>query len=114
MKKVSELEGAELDYWVAKALGGNTRIQFRVCYIEKVCGGWIKYSPSTDWSQGGPIIESADISLDTLLTGKNRKCASISGKFYGGPTCLIAAMRAYVTAKFGETVDDSQAHIVQS
>lgn len=112
--KVEELVGAKLDYWVAKAEG----LQIELGQDGKFHGyifrpdedgndDWYIYSPSTDWSQGGPIIEAADISIDTIQAGKDRKAASISGKFYVGPTCLIAAMRAFVASRFGVEVDDS-------
>ena len=65
---------------------------------------------STDWSQGGPIIEMEQISTCWggtiwVATRFNKK---YEGTWYGhqyGPTPLIAAMRCYVASKLGDTVE---------
>ena len=94
--KTSELEGAALDYAVAVATG-------------EVAGGW--YSPSTNWSQGGPLV-SRRISILVDVFGD--WYAEASEGMYGrpleefdgqGPTALIAAMRAIVASEIGDTVD---------
>ena len=65
-----------------------------------------RYSPSTDWAQGGPIIERnyIDIIWDS---GNNEWNASmIQGRFVEeGPTPLIAVMRCYVASKLGDVVE---------
>lgn len=109
--KVSELNGALLDYWVAKAEGKDSP-----WFKNEVFGCVVKgkrYSPSTDWSQGGPIIEREKIMLvppsedfDGELWGASSADESI---MVTGESLLIAAMRCYVASKFGDTVDDSQA-----
>ena len=60
---------------------------------------------STNWSQGGPIIDRERISLRHI--GK-----SIKGDIWDagdneieGPTPLIAAMRCYCASKLGDTVE---------
>jgi len=56
--KVAELSGALLDAAVAKAEGLQTvpaAVSF--CYILMPFGTTKKYSPSRNWSDGGPIIE---------------------------------------------------------
>lgn len=124
MMKVSELTGAMLDYWVAKAEG---------CSLERYLGGYRMYkagdligfigpkrqtllwhySPSTDWSQGGPIIDREGISLgETYTPTSPRKATICNGPaneaiIEQGKTNLIAAMRCYVASKFGDEVDDS-------
>jgi len=70
------------------------------------------YPPySTDWAQGGPIIERELLAPEPLL---DTNCSLIKwrcrnwkgdGSDYYGPTYLIAAMRCYVTSKMGETVE---------
>lgn len=101
--KVSELTGAALDWAVAKCEGLRT-------YIEVVEG----FKPSTDWSQGGPIIEREKIEWQWLpaadkahqygarkpsLGGLNRTFCM------DGPTVLIAAMRCYVASKLGDEIE---------
>lgn len=71
------------------------------------------YSPSTDWAQGGPIIEREGISIafgDTI--GVNLWGAEIWPDYAKpctaraqGPTALIAAMRCYVASKLGHEID---------
>lgn len=93
--KVTDLQGAELDYWVAKA------------------EGWKSSHPYTsDWAAGGPIIEREKIALNIHLDGTEWfawiPMPHINGKVlpkaYNGPTPLVAAMRAYVAKKLGEEV----------
>ena len=64
---------------------------------------WVTYKPSTNWSQGGPIIEKNDIAIDKC---SEVWCSSMNDKpiaFYH-PTPLIAAMCCYVVSKLGDTV----------
>lgn len=60
---------------------------------------------SREWVHGGPIIESERIVLH--LSGDGW-CAMVGGE-YGplaeGSTALIAAMRAFVASRFGDTVE---------
>ena len=68
------------------------------------------YSPSTNWAQGGPIIEREWICADRLMDGRWWACkrtnAGDSMLFQNaGPTPLIAAMRCYVTSKMGDEVE---------
>ena len=61
--------------------------------------------PSTAWEHGGPIIERERIALEFL---DGEWCAWAPGPQRAdgrGPTPLIAAMRAYVASRFGESVD---------
>jgi hypothetical protein len=78
---------------------------------------WALYSPSTCWSSGGPLIEREHIEIITAwdhgweagincLTGDGMS-AGFGGLGQRGETPLIAAMRAYVASKFGDTVEDS-------
>lgn len=110
--KVSELEGAELDYWVAKAEG------FFLLGVGKcTLIGNDEFSPSKNWSQGGPIIEREQITIYSPNIGDvpdvpwsanilgDLTDKGIVGQAEGyGPTPLIAAMRAFVASKFGEKV----------
>jgi hypothetical protein len=102
MKNVSELEGRELDYWVTRAKG----------YKINPGETWmLKYS--TDWLQGGQIIERENIEVSRPYKDEPWRASMIDESsielhiFQGsGPTPLVAAMRCYVASKFGETVGD--------
>lgn len=63
--KVSKLEGDDLDYWVARCLGLSS------VHPKDEHPPIPKYS--TDWCQGGPIIEKANITIiradDELVIG---------------------------------------------
>jgi len=63
--------------------------------------------PSTDWSQGGPIIEREKIG--SLHEARGVWSASTKwedpAKVFYGKTKLIAAMRCYVAAKLGDELE---------
>lgn len=72
----------------------------------------LDYSPSTIWSQGGPLIDSMDgFQLKNWLeSNPETKCEAHIHNYEGdwiafGPTPLIAAMRCLVKAKLGDEVD---------
>ena len=112
--KTSELQGAALDWAVAKC----ENIDFDFDAGALVIHGSDYYCPSEDWAQAGPIIEREGIAMDALrtcgeidswvaATEKNR-CSDDEDWMpteYGGPTLLIAAMRCYVASKMGDEVD---------
>jgi hypothetical protein len=65
------------------------------------------YTPSTNWSQGGPIIEREKIRLDTTWNWEDGYWSArmdTVGGWWLGDTPLIAAMRCYVASKLGEDV----------
>jgi hypothetical protein len=126
--KVSELTGALLDYWVGKADGLSPQLNIKGKYPEReVFGDYVDagtgcvYQPSSDWSQGGRIIERE---LGSIIPYEDEKSAEGIWKagnickcqlkgmgFVGeGKTILEAAMRAYVGDKFGDEVDDRETH----
>lgn len=61
---------------------------------------------STDWAQGGPIIEREKIDIQ-YIDGVGWKAQQLFGGFayYCGPTPLVAAMRCYVASKLGDEVE---------
>jgi hypothetical protein len=66
-----------------------------------------KYTPSTNWAQGGPIIEreeieSRKVGIHTWLA--ETQCDH-NDHSETGPTPLIAAMRCYVALKLGDDVE---------
>ena len=67
------------------------------------------FSPSTDWSQGGPIIEREFITIINAAGDDVWSAYPIAddpvAHRKSGPTPLIAAMRCYVASKLGEEVE---------
>lgn len=125
--RTADLEGALLDAAVAKGLGmrytsdvdqhvviphvprlgqGTPLAFYSVCLAAPADGlGPIRiFCPSTDWAQGGQIIERERIHL--MARAGRWEAAQHHGPGIGsGPTLLIAAMRAYVSSKFGDEVE---------
>lgn len=56
---------------------------------------------SSDWAQGGPIIEREGIQL-AFLGDVWEAWVDADGVFCQGPTPLVAAMRCYVASKLGK------------
>lgn len=106
--KTSELAGAALDWAVAKC-EGLTGFYYNVFDGAVVSGDEIPYCPSTDWSQGGPIIEREKLGIVTSTYDVNVWVGSLYEPEWrfncAGPTPLIAAMRCYVASKLGDEVD---------
>jgi hypothetical protein len=71
------------------------------------------WHPSTDWAQGGPIIERKRIATsyhpNPFQPGWEPWRASFAAWSCGGLTPLIAAMRCYVASKLGEEVEVPEA-----
>ncbi len=69
------------------------------------------FSPSTNWAQGGPIIDrlmrdGLKLSGNTALPSDPTSCqAQINAIVSAGPTPLIAALRCYVEFKLGPEVE---------
>ena len=111
--KTSELTRAALDWGVAKC--EDLEVWHQPHFVTTTPIGKLidwdeakEYSPSTDWSQGGPIIERERIATQPqgggwfagIGSGPNRSSWSAHG-----PTPLIAAMRCYVASKLGDEVE---------
>ena len=93
--KTSELEGAALDWAVAKCECGDDIVEIDDPHFY-----------STDWAQGGPIIEREQIAMWPDEEGGFFASANEgAGVDYHGETYLIAAMRCYVASKLGDEVD---------
>ncbi len=102
--KTSELIGPALDWAVAKCesevlgedLFGLKPIIAAPLFVQN-------YKPSTDWSQGGPIIEREKITLVVYWNGL--WVAEPEEAFESvGETPLVAAMRSFVKSKLGDEV----------
>jgi hypothetical protein len=101
--KTSELIGPALD-WVVATITKAGIVSLNGTYIINTEGK--RYSPSTDWAQGGPIIERERIAT-VYRAGEYWLSYTFDGaEFEGiGPTPLIAAMRCFVSSKLGGEVE---------
>lgn len=116
--KTSELTGAALDWAVAKC-NGKTLHYFVDDPFKK--DPWLtvdgiadqplhSHTPSSDWAQGGPIIEREEITVcwqgATWVGSKFNVRVTDEYEFQQtGTTPLIAAMRCFVASKLGDEVD---------
>lgn len=112
--KTSELIGTALDWAVAKCedriirfnLGGGLEARGRNEEGEELpeyWDLWYGWHPSTNWAQGGPIIEREGI---TLTHQESRWGAQTDDDVFAyGPAPLIAAMRTYVASMLGDEVE---------
>lgn len=121
-----KLEGPALDWAVAQAIGlqvifhvfsetVDTSTHERPSSIQVTMGADVYYhsgdmilalySPSTDWSQGGPLIAMHRVSI-IYSDDKCDPCAwTDETAAWGASSPLIAAMRAMVAEKLGATVE---------
>jgi hypothetical protein len=125
--KTSDLSGKALDYAVAQCVGKKKGYAHHLLAYEEldlvsgVAHSLIqRYSPSTNWAQGGPIIER-----ELLEVSPHFKSASMEKpqgvwvwKAYvlgplniddsfeqEGESYLVAAMRCFVASKLGDSVE---------
>lgn len=118
--KTSDLEGAALDWAVAIVVFegdedgciASLKINgFEI--INPSYESFFEFKPSTDWSQGGPLIEKYRVDLQAPTHSAKPWVAYACGDFYDGiydvftleaDTPLIAACRAIVSAELGDVV----------
>lgn len=122
--KTCDLIGAALDWAVATALGYTRSTIQGVDWGKRwkepaPIGFWDEvdmddglFSPSTNWTHGGPVIEREEIAVaPTTMLGQGGQF-SWEARTYAedaeprgmyGPTPLIAAMRCFAS-KLGDTV----------
>ena len=108
--KTNQLTGDALDWAVAKC--ESEEVRFIKGQLETL---WTDngYKPSTDWSQGGPIIEREKTAIKE--NGYGHWFAKVgAGKWMRGPTPLIAAMRCYVASRLGEEITVPEAFLETS
>ena len=100
--KTSELTGAALDWAVAKAIWTQ---KDGAAYEIPLPAYMANYS--TNWAQGGPIVEREEIG--SLHEGRGVWSASTKwddpSKVFYGKTKLVACLRSYVASKLGEEVE---------
>lgn len=109
--KVQELSGAALDWAVAKAEG--VEISLAGAHPHAVVEGRLvgNYAPSTDWSQGGPLLEKYHVDLHYPHGLPGRGWWAQAGTHSQetpiaaiDATPLIAACRAIVASVLGPVV----------
>ena len=106
--KTSRVIGAALDWAVAKCEG---TLGHYVQPNEKRGTSKWEITPSTrrystDWAQGGPIIEREGIGFGFGVgIDSDQWEAGYTTPEETGPTPLTAAMRCYVASKLGDEVD---------
>lgn len=98
--KVADATSIVLDWMVAKVEGNVITFDSEGA----ADGQWEMYS--TNWSQGGPIIEREGISISRHPDGANWMAwIKNIGTTREGPTPLIAAMRCFCCAKLGDEIN---------
>ena len=103
--KTNELTGAALD-WAVQIAEGYVQPD-PIAFARNI------FKPSTEWKQGGPIIERERLSVSeippSLGSGWNASKPASTPVGYktwaSGPTPLIAAMRCYVASKLGDDIE---------
>ena len=108
--KTSEAKDQVLEYLVAKCEGKPVLVIGDTVYdkwaIDEGCDGDNSLHYSTDWAQGGPIIEREKMTVESLDTGwLATRIEHPAFSEEQGPTPLIAAMRCYVASKLGDEVE---------
>lgn len=118
--KTSELTGTALDWAVARREfpdASNEEIQYFIRppyrnyqefeddYDDENDGEEQKfwYHPSSDWAQGGPIINREKITVE--WTGEGWMAYIRHDEEFFDPKSLVAAMRAYVADRFGDDIE---------
>lgn len=89
--KTSELGLAAIDFLVGNITGNK----------------WSRFTPSNDWSHGGPIIEEKKITVQYNTSGENKLWEAFinTNTFASGKTPLVAAMRCFIASKLGDVVE---------
>lgn len=98
---LADLIGPALDWAVAKAAGVRVEIGDGPTLTMKSDKDY--WFPSTDWSQGGPIIERIVTKLEDYGDAWSAEGPDAPEQY--GPTPLIAAMRCYVASKLGDEIN---------
>ena len=106
--KTSELIGPALDLAVAQCEIIREDCRDRGFLLHMI-GYRMRMPPySTDWSQGGPIIEQEDMKItrwDDYPNWTARHPLDPNRFSLRGDTPLIASMRCYVSSKLGDEVE---------
>jgi hypothetical protein len=110
--KTSELTGAALDWAVAKCEGielysgpRDKNPAYKANWVRRKHGGL--YLPSTNWAQGGPIIERKGmlVAFNSFKWEARHYDGENEPWFMTGPKPLTAAMRCHVASELGDEVE---------
>lgn len=118
--KVSEATGPVLNWLVEQCEMMRPDYRDRGLLIHRVRYDMPMPKYSTEWEQGGPIIEREITGVDLVSEWKNSKKWSARKFEYlpndqtrcteqCGPTALVASMRCYVAHKLGDYADVPEA-----
>jgi hypothetical protein len=116
--KTSELQGAALDWAVAKCDQPQWSDEDALLWVQD---DEYQYNPSTDWALAGPIIEREKLGVWWATHYVDDDGVEYGNHWYAepgctddnadkpysvafGPTPLIAAMRCYVASQLGDEV----------
>lgn len=116
--QVKDATGSVLDWMVTKACYPDEEIDLSLGFPYLQFG---RFNPTSDWRQGGPIIEREKIAISPLTDGtwnayvangtrwvpRNQSGIEVYNWEFKqtGSTPLIAAMRCYVATKLGDQVE---------
>lgn len=118
--RVDILRGAALDWAACKALGSEPVVEDWggphpfVVLSDHGAFEMVPWEPSSNWCQGGPIIQHHNIAVwpeangkysAGFCTGSRHAELDLPGIVLEGETALMAICRALVVAKFGEVVE---------
>ena len=107
--KTSKLSGVALDWAVAKSelvSGHNYTLAIDIDMGKyRVNFGGMYPEWSTDWKEGGEIIEDNGISIWRFDDVTWKAQIDANSEAFEGPTPLIAAMRCYVASKLGDDIE---------
>ena len=106
--KTAELIGAALDWAVARCEPNMLDLYYsddnEPLILEEAPDYHQVWEPSSNWVQGGPIIERERININDF-GGEGWEADDSLGRYGYGSTPLIAAMRCYVASTLGDDVD---------
>lgn len=132
--ETKKLIGEALNWAVGQAKGLSVFVAepqygtpYRVMVHGKRTGSFLAYqerfAPSTDWSQGGPLVESLLLSGkwelvrgagvgDVMIQNWSDQCIPVDGTSFNDPSIwfassspLVAVCRAVVASALGDTVE---------
>lgn len=105
--KTSELSGAALDWAVAKATGYDVVISSKkgIWKGALLTAPLVKYSPSTDWNQCGPLLKEHYVNIKVRRSGEWAANVETEMMFYIGYTPQIAICRAVVASLLGDEIE---------
>lgn len=107
--KTAELGGAALDWAAAEAIGAVHKPGHVIEFPDECPFSWVMglFVPSSDWRHGGPLIAEYGKSIGMELRISENSASFLQSGMrvgYTASTVLIAACRAIVAARIGDTI----------